>query len=437
MLLAMTAAVNQVKANMQTVGGYLRAHLLDPYRIDYIAYARSIENLENMWHEELAGSPIFYNLDTSAIPLTKPDEIVAKEDTYYDMMMDVKGVDFYDVRVGLMKNAMLMCNTIENGLKSIANSLRTIVDDYNTLKGDLELQNEKLNNLENMYEKAMWDNDMARLKDTAMEYVRTCNNANLKETYQYFLKRLAREGTDPHDNRVLAELNETYLNGGCPANFIVKNRHRLSFEDIASHFCFTKSHRMVSTHIEMFDLRLPADDDYKDLFVNKAAQELAFLLAPTINLYVDFRHNYQYAALQMAMMDLGLIYSDRRNGVQMMNYVNECYLSDEAIKDQTTLTQWTGKLLGRPYGVIDEDNFNETNLSLIDFNKMKDYYWLCLSIINKVVQVDIEEMGFAPYLMVEHVKTPAITDYKNREDESVMERLFILKSAFNKESIFN
>ncbi len=295
MLLAMTAAVNQVKANIQTVGGYLRANLLDPYRINYIAYARSIENLMNLWHEELAGSPIFYNLDTSAVPLTKPDEIVAKEDTYYDMMMDVKGVDFYDVRVGLMNNAMLMCNTIESGLKSIAKSLRDIVKDYSILKSDIELQNKKLNKLENMYENAMWDYDMARLKDEAKEYVRNCNHANLKETYQYFLKRLEREATDPHDNRVLAELNETYLDGGNPANFIVKNRHRLSFEDIASHFCFTRSHRLVSTHIEMFDLWMPADEEYKDLFVNKAAQELAFLLAPTISIYVDFRHNYQYA----------------------------------------------------------------------------------------------------------------------------------------------
>ncbi len=436
-LLAMTAAVNQVKANIQIVRRYLKGNLLDPYKIEYVDYARSIENLVKIWHEELAGSPIVYNLDTSAIPLTNPDEIVLKEDTYYDMMLDVKGVDFYEVRVGLMKNAMLMCSTIENGLDSIARTLRDIVQDYTMLKGDIELQEKKLNNLEAQYDEAMWDTDMDRLKQEAKEYVRTCNNDNLKETYQYFLNRLSRNATDPHDNKVLSELNECYLNGDSTANFVVKNRNQLSFEDIASHFCFVKSHRMVSTHIEMFDLWAPADDDYKDLFVNKAAQELAFLLAPTISMYVDFQYNYQYAALLMAMMDLGLVYRDRRNGIQMMKYVNECYLKDDAIKDQTTLTQWTGKLLGKAYGVIDEDNFNDTNLSLLDFKKLKDYYWLCLSIVNKVVMVNIQERGFAPYLLEEHTLTPAITDYRNSKGESVMERLFILKSAFNRESIFN
>ena len=68
---------------------------------------------------------------------------------------------------------------------------------------------------------------------------------------------------------------------------------------------------------------------------------------------------------------------------------------------------------------------------------MKDCYWLCLSIINRIVQMDLQELRFAPYLYTEHERTPSITDNKNREGQSVMERLLILKSAIKGESLFN
>ncbi len=416
LLLAMTAAVRQLESIINKMGAYLRNDILDPYHLNYIDYARSIENLVKIWREELGVTPIAYTFD--------------------DMQVDEDECYFNDVSMLLMKNARPMSEIIEKGLVVIADSLRGIVDYYHRLTNDVELQNKKFHKLENHYEAAMWAKDKVRLIYAAKEYVSTCRCENVQESYQHFLNKLSLDATDYHMNKLLTELNETYLNGESPATFIVNNRNQLSFEDIAQHFCFVKSHRMISTHIEMYDLWSPADEEYKDLFVNRAAQELAFLLAPTIGMYVDFRHNYQYAALQMAMMDLGMIYNELRNGVQMMRFVNECFLKEDAIKDQTTLTQWTAKLLGRRYGVIDEDNFTETNMSLQDFRKMKDYYWHCLSIINKVLKVDIQEMGFASYLLIEHANTPAITDYMNKGGENVMERLFVLKSAFHKESVF-
>ena len=170
--------------------------------------------------------------------------------------------------------------------------------------------------------------------------------------------------------------------------------------------------------------------------MNRASQELAFLLATTIGMYVDFRHNYQYAALQMAMQDLGLVYNDGRNGIQMRDYINKAYLkNDKLIKDQKTLTDWTGKLLGSMFGAMDESHL-QGNYSIKDFEKMKDCYWLCLSIINKVVQLDLQELRFAPYLYEEHEHTPSITDYKNSEGQSIMERLSVIKSAIKGETLF-
>ncbi len=436
MMLAMVAAVNQVRTNIRIVADELRQNLLDSYRIDYTDYARSIENLHKVWEEELAGAPMIFNLDTSCRPLTNPDDIVVKEDSTYGIMLETTDFSFFEARVGLMQNAGIMCNVIEEGLGSISKSLRSIVDDYNNLKANIDLQEEKLSILKNFYEEAMWEEDEARLVKEADEYIMLCKS-NGKKDYEYYLEHIKRKATDPHDNKVLAELNECFLAGESTANFIVKNRDKLTIEDLAKHFCFVNSHRLVYTHIEMFNLWQPADSKYDILFTNKAAQELAIALASTIGLYVDFRYNYQYAALQMAMMDLGLIYGDKRNGVQMMDYINTYYLKGDAIKDQTTLTQWTGKLLGNCFGKIDEDNLGDTSFGIIDYKKIKDLYWLCLSIINKVIQMDLQERGFAPYLLVDHSNTPSITDYKNSNKESIMERLFVLKSAFNRETIFN
>lgn len=440
LLLAMTAAVRQTAANMRTVAALLRRNLLDPFRIDYTDFARKIENLHKIWDEELKGAPIFHNLDTQSMPITNPHDIALKEDTDYDLTIrtsDEDDFDFLETRVGLMDNAPLMCEAIDKGLEQIGRTLREIVDDYLKLKADNEKQDKRLKELERQYEEMMWEDDQDRLVREVEMFITLRNHSRDKETFQLFLERLEWEATDPHDIKILAELNEWYLAGQRPAAFIVENRNKLNIENIARHFCFVRCRNLVLRKVESFDLLLPADEEYKGLFVNRACQELAFLLANTIGTYVDFRHNYQYAALQMAMQDLGLVYNDGRNGVQMRDFVNKAYLRNgKIIKDQKTLTDWTGKLLGSKFGAMDENNLLG-NYSKEDFGKMKDYYWLCLSIINKVVQMDLQELQFATYLHEEHENTPSITDYKNSEEQSIMEGLSKLKSVIKGETLFS
>ena len=438
LLLAMTAAVKQVSTNVNTVAALLRRNLLDPFRINYMNYAYHVENLLKIWDEELKGAPIFHNLDNQSRPITDPYDIIEKEDTDYDLSISTQDrgkFDFGQTRVGLMKNAALMNEEIENGLGSISKTLRGIVDDYQKLKSDAQRQDESLKQLERMYEEAMWEDDKERFVEEVEEYTYV-NREKTKRTYQHYLNNMIREATDPHYIRVLAELNGWYLEGQRPAAFIVENRDKLTIEDLARHFRFVRCRQLLIQQVASFDLLQPADEEYKDLFVNQASQEMAFLLATTIGTYVDFRHNYQYAAFQMAMQDLGLIYNDRNNGIQMKEYVNKAYLTeDDQIKDQTTLTQWTGKLLGCMFGTMDEKHLRG-NYSLKDFEKMKDFYWLCLSIINKVMGVDLKELKFAPYLYMEHEKTPDITDFKNKEGADIMERLLTLKSAIRGETLF-
>ena len=439
LLLAMTAAVRQTVANMRTVAALLRKNLLDPFRIDYTDFARKIENLHKIWQEELKGGPIFHNLDNQSLPITNPNDIALKEDTDYDLTIrtsDEDDFDFLEARVGLMENAPVMCEAIDMGLEQISKTLREIVDDYLKLKADSDRQDKRLKELEKQYEELMWKDEKERFIDEVVEYTQVSGDKT-KKTYQRYLSHLERNATDTLERKALGELNEWYLGNLRPAAFIVENRDKLTFEDIALHFRFVRCRRLLLQHVESFDLLLPADAEYKNLFVNQASQELAFLLATTIGTYVDFRRNYQYAALQMAMQDLGLIYNDGRNGIQMRDYINKAYLkNDKPIKDQKTLTDWTGKLLGSMFGTMNEQHL-QGNYTLDDFGKMKDYYWLCLSIINKIVQQDLQELQFAPYLYEEHENTPSITDYKNSDGQSIMERLSILKSVMKGEILFS
>ena len=439
LLLAMTAAVRQTAANMRRVAAWLRKNLLDTFHIDYTDYARQVENLQKIWVEELRGAPIFHNLDNRSLPVTDPDEIALKEDTDYDLTIRTSNEDNFDflkTRVGLMENAPLMCEAIDKGLEQIGKTLREIVDDYLKLKADCEKQDKRLKELENQYEEEMWQDEQDRFISEVVYYTETCGDKT-KTTYQRYLFHLDREATDPLERKTLAKLNEWFLEGQRPAAFVVEHRDELTFEDIALHFRFVRCRRLLNQHVESFDLLQPADAEYKDLFVNQAAQELAFLLAHTIGLYVDFRHNYQYAALQMTMQDLGLIFNDRNNGIQMKDFINKAYLKeDNKIKDQTTLTQWTGKLLGSMFGAMDENHL-QGNYDKKDFEKMKECYWLCLSIINKVVQLDLQDLQFAGYLHEEHEKTPSINDYRNKEGQSIMERLSVIKSVIKGETLFN
>jgi len=439
LLLAMMSAVSKTASKLMMTAATIRKNILDTLHINYIDYARRVEGMHKIWVEEVKDIPIFHNRDMKYMLLTNSDDIVQKEDTDYDLTIrsgNQDRFDFFETRKVLIDNAGQMCEAIDTGLRQIGKSLRGIVDDYLVLKGDSHQQEERLKVLEKQYEEMMWEGEKKRLIGEVEEYVELCGDKS-KNAYQRFLDRMERKATDTVERKVLGELNGWYIRKMKPAEFIVENREKLTNEDLTLHFRFVHSRILLKNHVESLDLLLPADEKYRDLFVNRASQELAFLLAPTIATYVDFRHNYQYASIQMAMQDLGLMYPDKNNGVQMKDYINNAFLTGiEQIKDQSTLNQWTGKLLGGMFGKMDEQHL-QGNYSPNDFEKMKDCYWICVSIINNVVQFNLKDLCFAHYLYQCHAKTPTINNYKNREGGCIMERLSFLKSVIRGENMLS
>jgi hypothetical protein len=132
----------------------------------------------------------------------------------------------------------------------------------------------------------------------------------------------------------------------------------------------------------------------------------------------------------MAMMDMGLIKADERNNLPLMNYVNSRF--GEEIKEQSTLSRWTGKLLGARFGTIDEHSLQRTDYSIEDFVKLKDYYWRSLSIINQLLCRNLKDEGYAEYLHVEHENAPELCNYIYNDAKSINERIDTLKLALGK-----
>jgi hypothetical protein len=93
------------------------------------------------------------------------------------------------------------------------------------------------------------------------------------------------------------------------------------------------------------------------------------------------------------------------------------------------LTRLTGKLLGSRFGELDETTIKKTGFTTDEYEKLKDYYWLTFSIINKVLGREASQEGYAAYLHEEHKNTPDINDFVNYQNEGVKERLATLKRA--------
>ena len=181
------------------------------------------------------------------------------------------------------------------------------------------------------------------------------------------------------------------------SDYIFDNRNNLSREQVNAYIRQYISKKQQELQTSLADLRQPAHGIYADLFTSRAAHELAKCLVPTIARNVDFRHKYYYVAWAMAMRDLGLIRTDRRNGLPLMHFINKHFLIGSGqIQDQNLLTQWLRKLLSQKFGHLTPDNLSKTCLTEAGFLKLKDTYWHCLTIINQVLQKDLHALSFAP-----------------------------------------
>lgn len=414
---------------LDAVEAGMKRTLLNPIPGDLNALASEAKALLQIWKDKMGEVSIYRNRDYQKYPKIEEDEIrnVRKKYEWVEMITPGKALP---TNFDSLDYAYKMYDIIEMALNTIWKKLRSIIDDLKLMVENIQLRLQRWFGMIRAYTEEHWPSEKLRFLKRLERYLR--ENGDTKQSLQTFLEEFEMEYTDADRLGEVAILNEQIKNEKEPLAYLLSQRDKLSQAQLKSHMKFVVCLKLLRQRIELYDLRQSATGAYKDLFTCRAAQELVTTLVPTISTYVDFRHGYQYAAFGMAMMDLGLTDAEKRNGVQLMNFVNEAFKED--IEQASTLTRLTGKLLGSRFGELDETTIKKTGFTTDEYEKLKDYYWLTFSIINKVLGREASQEGYAAYLHEEHKNTPDINDFVNYQNEGVKERLATLKRALENQN---
>lgn len=407
----------------------LNCTLLNPYQINYVGLSAQVQGVIAEWNYLISDADLHKNRDFNRYPVVTMEKLPKLLERYKCLELlpsgkigDLSSIDIVDC-------AYNMSDIILLALGFISNKLDAIFNDYMELEKSIEKRIQRWSNLERVYITGRWVKDrqifLEKLEDHINQY------GNTKSSLEKFLKKGDRKALN-QKSALLVELNERFLNQDCFLKFVYEHRNKLSREDLSDHLSYRFCRKMILQKIDLLELQKPAIGVYSNLFTSRAAQELAELLVPTIATYVDFKYGYQYAALTMVMMDLGLIFADKRNGAEQLAFVNQHFLkNDNQIKRQNLITDLVNKKGNRKFGELSETDLVRTSFSRDEYQKLKDIYWHCLSIINQVLQKDLKSLGFAPYLYIEHPNTPAIVNYCLQAKQGFISRLQLLKTAFD------
>ena len=402
--------------------------LLNIYPLNYMSLSAQAQAVIVTWVGLTKDVYLFQNRDYNLYPQVTKEEIPTVLEKYKCVEQLVSRGFQGKINIDVTDFAYKVSDITLLALQAIFNKLNALFVDSMELERSIEKRIQRWSLVERKYNAERWEDDRQRCMKKLNEHIGV--NGDNKESLEKYLD-LCDEKARNQDSSLLVELNERFLKQDCFLKFLYEHRNKLSTKDLSDHLSYRFCRKRIMQKIELFDLKQPAIGAYANLFTCRAAQELAELLAPTMATYVDFKFGYQYAALAMAMMDLGLVYADKRNGVEVLTFVNKNLLkNDNQIKNQNLLTQWIGKKCQRWFGELTDDDLSRTTFKLAEYLKLKDVYWHCVSIINQVLQKDLKTLGFAPYLYIEHPNTPAIEKYCHQDNSAFINRLQLLKMAF-------
>lgn len=413
MLLALDRDMIQVANKIEEVRQNLYKKFVDPYKIDYEEWKNTIdkkigrlENLLTLTHLE----------DDKAI-LKTPDDIVKDEDERY------KGVTYtrvYDtevsarVRISLIRSRVNIYKDIINGLHAISDTLNGINKDKEIL---LKNKDVRRNHFKTLFKNFMvsdeWEDVKAAFKRKVRHYV--AGHIDKEEGYQLMFE----EHEDIYKDDIRSQLCCAYLDEIDIPSFIIKNRDAISEADVKSLFVYILAHQMLQVKVQSFEALKAPDAEHNKLFINQGAQELIETMIPLFSKHVYFENSYQYTALYLAILDMGLMPQGGSNAPQFVKFINRHFKVD--IKSNDTITKCTGPLLGHSFGRITQGEYRGTNMDDAKFNAIRNEYHICLSIINKIMKINLAEEGFAEDVWQEHQDAPSFIEYDN------VERLILLR----------
>ena len=345
-----------------------RRTLLDLMRGDYERHIAIFEAQRSALKRLLGRVPLFRDRDYQEYPQVVVEDILSVKEEFLalEQLPFCGNGKAKKVLFDATAFAYKMFDMIFLGLDGILKLMHSMQKHQQMLPNNPDMRDQRWQWMLDDYREKMWEDDKQLLLERLESHIK--QHGRDKDSLTTLRNRIDEEGTNRLFGGVVATLNWHYLHEEDHVTYVFDHRDQLTKEQMTQHLKFIHIHQLLEQEIELCDLRLPALGAYADLFTCRAAQEMATLLAPIIARNVDFRHHYQYAAWAKAMMDMGLIYADRRNGTAMVRFINEAF--GEQI-DKSTILRYLNK---------------------DDFKKFKDPYRNILSVIHQALLLPSERL---------------------------------------------
>lgn len=372
---------------------------------------------------------IAYNYRDDSEPIFDPYEIVSEENLDNLFPAREQAQHYVSARKLMIETSKTNYSELEECIKGVNERIEKMLADGKKLKRDKELRMARFKEMEDYYFKNLWEQDKAALIEQVLGEIKYNEKLKLEgkefktepEILEELLADIHDENTIPGTNRKISFINLCRSDYEEVAKIIADERDNFGYDDMMSHFKYRESDKLITDHMNSRFLLTSCDDYQGKLFGNKAALEFAKLIKGAVANYVGFDNKMNAAFLFYAMKDLGLVFSDENNATLMADFMKEVY-EEEISAD--TITRPLRKTNGQAFCMIDENNLR--SFTDKEFQKYKETYWRCYSIINKVLA--IEDVECAEYLKQLH-PTIASKDVFAELEEEQKKRLYFLSSV--------
>ena len=351
--------------------------------------------------------------------------------------------EYENARFFLMSNIRRNYYEAVDKIKQIENWLKELDEITIRIETKNDAQRELYNKMCNDYEKKEWSQD--RLDFIEQE------NATIK----YELKK-GKEIPDILKSE-LRELKHTHLNSFMPApvkrlyntvlnqkrlpyEVMVRNRKKLSEDDISDYFSFLFRYQTLWEHIESIPLLAPLTGKYEKLFTCRAAKEYVDILSRALMMFGGIEGKEHFGILLIVMNDLGLALLANKPYLPMMHYANEINKKDESLrftekKDQQSSISKVGNKLGNtPFCELEYGDKGDSQFADNKIEEYQEVYSRCYAILNQRGLRMPKEIKVASYLKNPNlsINLSIVMDGYSKEQ---LYRLNFLRSVLRRETL--
>ena len=328
-------------------------------------------------------------------------------------------------------------------IKEIISLLKEIDDRSIKIETNIDTQRTIFNKMLDDYRKTEWSQDRS---DFIAQVNATIDENNEKgivlfDTLKSVLSELKHMHLNSFMPAYIKRVYRTVINQKRqPYEAIVRNRKKLTVDDISDYFSFLFRYQTLKEHIDSIPLLKPSVGEYADLFTCQAAILYVKMLKSVIWVHGGIENKEHFAILYLAMKDLGLAKADTSPFLLMANFANEINESDDRLvfkegkNKQAMITKVAGKFNNTRFCELE---FGEAGPTGFTEDKMKEYqmvYWRCFVILNQRGLRMPKEINVAHYLKNPHPKIDLSIIMEGFSRENLI-KLNFLRSVLRRETL--